>query len=116
MSTLVSVLIIITCLLLILVVLVQNSKGGGLSSQFSASNQVMGVKKTSELIEKITWALAIALVIFCVATTFTGDGKKTQLQDTELREKIDNGPAGQQPQPQAAPAAGTPAPGAGAAK
>ena len=56
--------IIFFAILLILVVLVQNSKGGGLSSQFggNSSNQFMGVQKTNDLLEKITWTLAITIV------------------------------------------------------
>ncbi|MDG2341697.1 MAG: preprotein translocase subunit SecG [Cytophagales bacterium] len=56
--------IIFISVLLILVVLVQNSKGGGLSSQFggSSSNQFMGVQKTNDLLEKVTWTLAISIV------------------------------------------------------
>jgi preprotein translocase subunit SecG len=49
---LVSVLILIACVLLSLVVLVQNSKGGGLASNFSSSNQFMGVRKTADFLEK----------------------------------------------------------------
>jgi len=47
----ISVLIFIVCILLILVVLVQNSKGGGLASSFSGSNQFMGVRKTADFLE-----------------------------------------------------------------
>ena len=56
--------IIFVSILLILIVLVQNSKGGGLSSQFggNSSNQFMGVQKTNDLIEKTTWTLAIIIV------------------------------------------------------
>ena len=56
--------IIFVSVLLILVVLVQNSKGGGLSSQFggNSSNQFMGVQKTNDLLEKTTWTLAIIIV------------------------------------------------------
>jgi preprotein translocase subunit SecG len=61
MGTIISVLIILVCVLLILIVLVQNSKGGGLASSFSSSNQVMGVRKTADFLEKATWTLAIAL-------------------------------------------------------
>ena len=46
--------ILICAVLLILVVLVQNSKGGGLASNFSQGNQVMGVKKTTDFLEKAT--------------------------------------------------------------
>ena len=57
--------IIFVAVLLILVVLVQNSKGGGLSSQFggNSSNQFMGVQKTNDLLEKVTWTLAISIVL-----------------------------------------------------
>ena len=57
--------IIFVSVLLILVVLVQNSKGGGLSSQFggNSSNQFMGVQKTNDLLEKVTWTLAIFIVV-----------------------------------------------------
>jgi preprotein translocase subunit SecG len=59
----VSVLVILVSILLILIVLVQNSKGGGLASNFSASNQVMGVRKTADFLEKATWTLAGALLV-----------------------------------------------------
>jgi len=67
----ISVLILIVCLLLILVVIVQNSKGGGLSSSFGQGNQVMGVRKTADFLEKATWALAISLLVLCLTASFT---------------------------------------------
>lgn len=66
----ISVLILIACVLLILVVLVQDSKGGGLASNFSASNQVMGVRKTADFLEKSTWTLAIVLVVLSLLSIF----------------------------------------------
>jgi len=69
MGTIISIFIIIVCLLLILVVLVQNSKGGGLASSFSSSNQVMGVRKTGDFLEKATWTLAIALLVLSLVST-----------------------------------------------
>ena len=69
MGTLISILIIIVCLLLILVVLVQNSKGGGLASSFASSNQVMGVRKTGDFLEKATWTLAISLLALSLIST-----------------------------------------------
>jgi preprotein translocase subunit SecG len=68
-----SILILITCALLLLVILVQNPKGGGLSSTFGEGNQFMGVKKTSDFLEKSTWALALALVAFTLASNFAID-------------------------------------------
>ncbi|MDH6354427.1 preprotein translocase subunit SecG [Dysgonomonas sp. PH5-45] len=63
MFVLITVLIVIAAIVLILVVLVQNSKGGGLSSSFSSSNNVMGVRKTTDFIEKATWYLAGAVIV-----------------------------------------------------
>jgi len=62
MYTALIVLIVIIALLLGLAVLMQNSKGGGVSSTFSASSQIMGVRKTADFLEKATWTLAIAIV------------------------------------------------------
>ena len=63
---------ILSSVLLILVILAQNSKGGGLSSQFggSATSNIIGVKKTTDLLEKITWGLAIALLALSLSTNF----------------------------------------------
>jgi len=61
--------IVFICVLLILVVLAQNPKGGGLSSQFGGStSQLMGVKRTGDLLEKLTWGFAIALVVLTLGT------------------------------------------------
>jgi len=89
---LVSVLILITCILLILVVLVQNSKGGGLASNFAGSNQYMGVRKTADFLEKSTWTLAITLLVLSLFTIFVIP-RSTDVQntvDTELRDQINN--------------------------
>ena len=65
----ITVLIFIVCIALVLFVLVQNSKGGGLSSSFSSSNSVMGVRKTTDFLEKATWYMAAALLILCFASS-----------------------------------------------
>ncbi|TLX76170.1 preprotein translocase subunit SecG [Labilibacter sediminis] len=62
MYSVVSVLVIIVSILLILIVLVQDSKGGGLASNFSSSNQIMGVRKTTDFLGKATWYLAGGLL------------------------------------------------------
>ncbi|AIZ64065.1 preprotein translocase subunit SecG [Hymenobacter sp. DG25B] len=63
-------LIIFVCFLLALVVLAQNPKGGGLSSQFGAGGtaQLMGVKRTGDLLERLTWGFAIALMVLSLGT------------------------------------------------
>lgn len=70
MYTFIMVLIILVCLLLLGVVLIQNSKGGGLASDFSSSNQIIGVQRTGDFLEKATWGLAIGLIGFCLMTNF----------------------------------------------
>lgn len=67
MVYLISVLVIIVCVLLILIVLIQNPKGG-LDSAFSTNNQVMGVRKTTDFLEKATWTMGIALVVLSIAS------------------------------------------------
>ncbi|WP_017731678.1 preprotein translocase subunit SecG [Nafulsella turpanensis] len=75
---LIVILIVIIALLLMLVILAQNSKGGGLSSQFggSGTSQLMGVKRTGDLLEKITWGLAIAMLALTLSTSFFIDGTR----------------------------------------
>lgn len=66
MYTLIIILIILASLLMVGIVLIQESKGGGLASGFSSSNQIMGVRKTTDFLEKATWGLAIAMVVLSV--------------------------------------------------
>jgi len=71
MYTLLSVLIVIVCFLIILVVLIQNPKGGGLGASFAGvSNNLMGVQRTTDFLEKATWGFAIALLVLSLATSF----------------------------------------------
>jgi preprotein translocase subunit SecG len=71
--TLFIILAIVCAILLVLVVLAQNSKGGGLSSQFggSGASNLIGVKKTGDVLERLTWGFAIAIMVFSLATNFT---------------------------------------------
>lgn len=76
MFTFIISLSIVVAVLLVLVVLSQNSKGGGLSSQFGgsgSSNQMIGVKRTTDLLEKLTWGLAIALIVLTLSSSFLID-------------------------------------------
>ena len=66
MYNLLVILVVIASVFMCLIVLIQESKGGGLASGFASGNQVMGVRKTTDVIEKITWGLAIAMVVFSV--------------------------------------------------
>ncbi|CAN5440850.1 hypothetical protein BH09BAC4_BH09BAC4_38020 [soil metagenome] len=70
MVTTIIVIICILTVLLILIVLIQNSKGGGLAGEFGGlgSNQLMGVKKTTDLLEQITWGLGIGVMALSLAS------------------------------------------------
>jgi preprotein translocase subunit SecG len=61
------ILIVIACVILGLIILVQNPKGGGLAGNVGGfSNQLMGVKQTTDVLEKGTWALAIVVALLCL--------------------------------------------------
>jgi preprotein translocase subunit SecG len=88
----ISVFILIVSFLVMLVVLVQNSKGGGLVSNLSSSNQILGVRKTTDFLEKATWTLAIVLVLLCLVSSFSipKNGVSTGTQvDTEMRQQLE---------------------------
>ena len=79
MYTFVIGLIIFFAILLVLVILAQNAKGGGLTSQFggSSASNIIGVKKTGDLLEKLTWGFMIAIMVLSLSTSFitaTSDG------------------------------------------
>lgn len=90
------VLIIIVSLFLMLFVLIQNPKGGGINSQFTGSgaNQLFGVKKTTDLLEQVTWGLAIAIAVFSLSTHFfvskTGDGQDLDINVQKAKQKVLN--------------------------
>ena len=103
------------------IVLIQNSKGGGLASGFSSSNQIMGVRKTTDFLEKATWSLAVFLVVMSVASAYvipsvSHKGGDVILEQAQQEEKTNpyNMPVGtaapQAEQPaETAPAATAPA-------
>lgn len=89
----IGVLIIVTCVLLALIVLVQSSKGGGLASNFSSSNQFMGVRKTADFLEKSTWTLAITLLALSLISIFViPRDSNVQSGNSELQELIQDLP------------------------
>ena len=123
MYLLLLIIAIIVCVCLGFIVLIQNSKGGGLASNFSSSSQLMGVQKTGDFLEKGTWVLAISLMVLSLAINVAVKGgankadNKDQIEKTkELSKPTNSGapapfvaPGTAQPQQQApatAPAAG----------
>lgn len=81
------VLIIVASLLMIGIVLIQESKGGGLSSSFASYNQIGGVRKTTDFIEKATWTLAVAMVVISVVCAHVAP---TAVGDTSVMEGVEN--------------------------
>ncbi len=89
MYILITVLIFVVCILLVLVVLVQNSKGGGLASNFQSSGQVMGVRKTTDFLEKGTWSLAAILLFLCVIASGFIPREGGELDQSRVQEQIE---------------------------
>ena len=105
------VFIVLASILMIAIVLIQESKGGGLSSQFSSSNSIMGVRKTTDIVEKSTWGLAIAMVVFSIVCAYVApksvsENSVLEQNATETQSTTPGFGAGQK----AAPATGTNAP------
>lgn len=98
-----SILIVIASLLLIGAVLIQKSKGGGLASDYSSGNQVMGYRKTTDFIEKATWSLAIFICVISICASFA---VKTPVNVSSVRVEAPTAA------PAAAPANAAPAPAA----
>ena len=84
MLTFMTVLIALVGVLLMGAVLIQNPKGGGVDATFGGSqaNQMFGAAKSTDFIEKVTWGLAIAMIVLCIVTTLmlgTGGDAGTDL-------------------------------------
>lgn len=88
MYLLISVLIIVVCIFMVLIVLVQNSKGGGLASNFAGSNQIMGVRKTADFLEKATWTLAISLLALSLLASLTMPKGKIEANRSAMEKNI----------------------------
>ena len=84
------VLIVIAALLLVFIVMIQNSKGGGLAAGFSSSNQVMGVRKTTDFLEKATWSLFAAVVVLCILSAVVAPKRTVETKGSELKQEIQN--------------------------
>lgn len=69
------IIIVILALFLCFVVTIQNSKGGGLAAGFASSNQIMGVRKTTDILEKTTWTLVISIAVLSILTAYVAKPK-----------------------------------------
>ena len=115
MYTLLVIIMVIAALLMIGIVLIQESKGGGLASQFSGYNQIGGVRKTTDFIEKTTWGIAAAMVVisvFCAYVSPHSAGSGSVMENIEVPATNPNNLPGfgaSQQKDAAAPAAEAPA-------
>ena len=76
--------IVIASILMIGIVLIQEAKRGGLASNFSSSNAIMGVRKTTDFVEKATWGLAAAMVVLSIICAYVAPGSTSE---TSVMEK-----------------------------
>jgi preprotein translocase subunit SecG len=78
----ITILVVIVSLVLIFFVVIQNSKGGGLAAGFSSSNQVMGVRKTTDFLEKATATLAGFVVLGSIIASIVVANKTNSSNDS----------------------------------
>lgn len=101
------VIAIIICVLLGLIILIQEPKGGGLTSGFAGSNNIMGVQRTGDFLEKGTWILTISLmVLVLLANVVVPTGASQSREAQEIQNQINKGsnaPATPAPAPAALP-------------
>lgn len=98
------ILIVVACVLLGFFVLVQNPKGGGLSGTFGGfGNQVMGVRQTTDVLEKGTWVLAAVIAILCLTSAMFVNKGSNGPQSKGTIEKMGAGPGAAAPASNTAP-------------
>ncbi len=103
MIALITIVILLACVVLAFFVLIQNPKGGGLAGSFgSLGNQVMGVKQSTDVMEKGTWTSAAIIAVLCIVSVMfiekpkdMQDAKKQQRSSAPAQQQA---PAGQQQQ------------------
>lgn len=107
---------IFVSIFMVIVVLVQRSKGGGLAQGFSSQAQILGVRKSTDFVEKATWTLSILMLVLSLASVALLPKHEVGVQESGLDDLIKNSQSMQQQSPafdaqpaQSAPAAETPA-------
>ncbi len=88
MYTIIVILVVLAAVLMCAIVFIQESKGGGLASGFASGNSMLGVRKTTDVVEKTTWSLAAIMVVLSVASVFflnSGNQANASQSVTELQ-------------------------------
>lgn len=95
MDTLFSIVIVLASILLVGVVFIQNPKGGGLSSDFGAAQQIGGVQKTNDFIDKTTWGLAGLIAVLSIVLTirFSSEAPVDPAEEAAATEQAPGGQA-----------------------
>lgn len=93
--TVLVVLIIVAAICLVIAVLLQNGKGEGLTTNFTAANQTLGVRGAANLLEKVTWGLVAFILIVSIASTFAMKGNFEGKSKSDVVNEIvnENAPA-----------------------
>ena len=96
------ILIVLACASIAFFILVQNPKGGGLAGSIGGINtQFMGVKQTTDVLEKGTWILAVVIALLCIfSALFIPKSSSIEVRGENARPVSS----------QTAPSSGTPAP------
>ena len=88
------IIIVILAIFLCFIVTIQNSKGGGLAAGFASSNQIMGVRKTTDILEKTTWTLIASIAILSIITAYVSKPKDSfsgsVLEDSAVENQYTN--------------------------
>lgn len=87
MFTAVTIIILIICAMLALVVLAQNPKGGGLAAGFTGAQQIGGVQRTADFLEKATWTLSGALMVLCLISAGLQQGSGDAASELDSMEQ-----------------------------
>ncbi|MFM2440023.1 MAG: preprotein translocase subunit SecG [Bacteroidota bacterium] len=89
MITFFLILIIVASVGLVFMVLIQNPKGGGLNANVGGlSNNFMGVKQTTDVLEKGTWVFAAVIAILAITSTVFLKGGTSSDSDKGLLNKV----------------------------
>ena len=91
MYSFITILAIIVCVLLGVIVLIQNPKGGGLNASMGGvGQQLLGARRSTDIVEKLTWGFAVGLIVLCLSTSFFIDkgtsAKKDLLPKSEIEQ------------------------------
>ena len=83
-------LMLVVSVFMIIIVLVQRSKGGGLNQSFASQQQIMGVRKSTDFVEKATWTLACLLLVFSLAAVAVFPSPYSTSDENGLDQLIEN--------------------------